>query len=244
MTPAGRTSPGAAARAPRIGVTTYQEDASWRGWHRRASLVPRDFLDPLADAGALPLLLPPDGGEAEAADLAGWLDGLLVVGGPDVDPAYYGMAREPSTTGVQTRRDAWELHLLRAALDAGIAILGICRGMQLLNVVQGGTLCQDIGEPAHQPHGSCFGQIEVALAGARLPGSLLGSATTVDCYHHQGVEVLGTDVVATGWSADGTIESLELAERDFALGIQWHPEVGADRRLFSAFVRAAGRRAC
>ncbi|MEA2136977.1 MAG: putative glutamine amidotransferase [Solirubrobacteraceae bacterium] len=242
MTSAAPPAPSRGARrSPRIGVTTYQEDASWRGWSRRASLVPRDFLDPLAAAGALPLLLPPDGGAAEAADLAGWLDGLMLVGGPDVDPACYGDAPQPGTGGVQPDRDAWELALLRAALAAGIAILGVCRGMQLLNVVQGGTLCQDIGDPAHQPAGSVFGEVEVALAGERLPGSLLGPATSVACYHHQAVDVLGADVVATGWSAGGVVESLQLDRPEFVVGIQWHPEVGSDARLFEAFVRAAGR---
>jgi putative glutamine amidotransferase len=230
--------------ASRIGVTTYQEDASWRGWHRRASLVPRDFLDPLAGAGALPVLLPPDGGPAEAADLAAWLDGLLLVGGPDIGPANYGAPSGPHTAGVRPERDAWELALLRAALDVDIPVLGVCRGMQLLNVVRGGTLCQDIAAPAHRPDGSRFGSVEVKLDADRLPGALLGEAVTVACYHHQAVDVLGANVVATGWSADGTVEALQLAGRAFALGVQWHPEVGAGRRLFEGFVRAAGRRRC
>jgi len=237
---------GPARRAPRIGVTTYQEDASWRGWHRRASLVPRDFLDPLAAAGALPVLLPPDGGPAEAADLAGWLDGLLLVGGPDVDPARYGAEADPRTSGMQADRDSWELALLRAALDADLAVLGVCRGMQLLNVALGGTLCQHLDDPdrAHQPAGSSFGTIGVELVETALPGALLGPATTVACYHHQAVEALGAGLVATGWSDDGTVESLQEPDRAFVLGIQWHPEVGTDSRLFKEFVRAAGRARC
>jgi gamma-glutamyl-gamma-aminobutyrate hydrolase PuuD len=228
--------------APRIGVTTYREDASWRGWNRCASLVPRDFLDPLA--GALAVLLPPAGGPAEAADLAGWLDGLLLVGGPDVGPANYAAPADPRTAGVQPERDAWELALLRAALDADIPILGVCRGMQLLNVARGGTLRQDIAAPAHQPDGSRFGSVEVTLDSERLPGALLGGAVTVACYHHQAVDVLGADVLATGWSADGVVEAVQVAGREFAVGVQWHPEVGADPLLFKEFVGAAGRRRC
>lgn len=231
-------------RAPRIGVTTYQEDASWRGWQRRASLVPRDFLDRLAAEGALPVLLPPDGGSAEAADLVAWLDGLLLTGGPDVDPATYGKAREPGTGAVEHARDAWELALLRAALDAEIAILGVCRGMQLLNVVRGGTLRQDICDPAHQPDGSRFGSVAVALDGDHMPGSLLGAATTAACYHHQAVDALGTGVDVTGTSADGTVESIQLSGPRFALGVQWHPEVAADNRLIAALVDAARLRRC
>ena len=237
---------GRPARAPRIGVTTYQEDASWRGWHRRASLTPRDFLDPLAAAGALPLLLPPDGGPAEAVDLAGLLDGLLLVGGPDLDPARYGRPRQPGTTGVQSDRDAWELALVGAALDADLPVLGVCRGMQVLNVALGGTLRQDLADPDHQPAGSRFGTTEVRMAADLLPGALLGPAATVACYHHQAVDRLGVGLAATGWSADGTVESLQAPDRAFAVGIQWHPEVRPAVRapVFAALVAAARRRAC
>lgn len=243
---ATRTAPGT-PRAPRIGVTTYTEDASWRGWHRRACLVPQDFLHPLERAGALPVLLP-GGGRAEAVDLAGWLDGLLLVGGPDIDPARYGMPRHAVTTGVEPARDGWELALLGAALDADLPVLGVCRGMQLLNVVRGGTLRQHItlpaGTPVHRPDGSSFGRVEVGMRRDRLPGAVLGPSLAVACHHHQAVDTLGAGLVATGWSEDGTVESIELTGRTFVLGTQWHPEVGADPRLFRAFVRAAGRRRC
>ena len=116
--------------------------------------------------------------------------------------------------------------------------------MQLLNVVRGGTLCQDIGAPAHQPAGSRFGTVEVKLDADRLPGALLGEVATVSCYHHQAVDVLGADVLATGWSDDGVVEALQVDGATFAVGVQWHPEVGSDPRLFDAFVHAAGRRRC
>lgn len=234
--------PVAARRAPRIGVTTYQEHASWRGWHRRASLVPRDFLDPIADAGGLPVLLPPDGGEAEARDLVAWLDGLLLVGGPDVDPARYGTGRAEGSGEPEHRRDAWEIALTRAALDAEVAVLGVCRGMQLLNVVCGGTLRQDIGRAEHQPEGSRFGSVPVELDPERWPGCVLGGSTEVRCYHHQGVERLGAGLTATGWCLDGGVESLSHEGHEFVLGVQWHPEAGEDSGLFKAFVHAAGVR--
>lgn len=232
-------------RTPRIGLTTYQEQASWRGWDRSASLVPRDFLDPLLAAGALPVLLPPAGGAAAAADLVGWLDGLLLVGGPDVEPARYGRAREADTGDAETARDEWELALLRAAIEVDLPIFGVCRGMQLLNVARGGTLKQEIGEPVHQPAPNSFGRVEVSLAADRLPGSVLGALTTVACYHHQAVDRLGEGVDVTGWSEHGTVESLQLTGSTFALGVQWHPEVdSADARLFKSFVDAAGRFRC
>lgn len=240
---AAPATPAAGTRSPRVGVTTYQEDASWRGWHRRASLVPRDFLDPVAAAGGLPLLLPPDGGRAEAADLVAVLDGLLLVGGPDVDPELYGRPREPGTSGVEPARDRWELALVRAALDADLPVLGVCRGLQLLNVACGGTLRQDLADPAHQPDGCRFGRVDVRMSADLLPGTLLGTVATVPCYHHQAVDALGAGLVATGWSADGTVESVQLAGREFVVGMQWHPEVHADARVFAGFVGAAHRRA-
>lgn len=231
-------------RAPRIGVTTYQEDASWRGWHRRASLVPRDFLDPLAAGGAVPLLLPPDGDAAAAAELMDWLDGLLLVGGPDVDPDRYGAPRQAGTSGVQPARDAWELALLHAALAADRAVLGVCRGMQLLNVALGGTLRQDLGDPSHQPAGSRFGSVRVSFAADALPGTAVGATMTVPCYHHQAVDTPGAGLVVTGRSEDGTVESLQLPDRRFVVGVQWHPEVHPDRPLFAELVRAAGSVRC
>jgi len=231
-------------RAPRIGVTTYQEDASWRGWHRRASLVPRDFIDPLTATGAVPVLLPPVDDTAAATDLARWLDGVLLVGGPDVDPVLYDAPRDGRSAGVERARDDWELALLRAALAEGIAVLGVCRGMQLLNVACGGTLHQHIDAPEHRPEGSAFGRVRVALEAGALPGVWLGTEITVDCYHHQAVDVLGTGVVVTGRSADGTVESLQVTGQKFAVGVQWHPEVGHDARLFKAFVAAAGGAMC
>lgn len=236
------SAPVPVSRAPRIGVTTYQEDASWRGWNRRASLVPRDFLDPIAAAGGLPILLPPDGDRAAARDLVAWLDGLLLVGGPDVDPGRYGRERESGTGDAQGDRDSWEIALAEAALDADLAILGVCRGLQLLNVVCGGTLRQEIGRPGHQPEGSKFGSVEVTLDERLMPGALMGAATEVSCYHHQGIERLGAGLVATGWCADGGVESVQHSTRDFVVGVQWHPEVGGDSRLFKAFVHAAGAR--
>ncbi|WP_447006263.1 gamma-glutamyl-gamma-aminobutyrate hydrolase family protein [Saccharothrix isguenensis] len=228
-------------RAPRIGITTYQEDASWRGWHRRASLVPRDYLDPIAAAGALPVLLPPDGNEAAAADLVSWLDGLLLVGGPDIGSAHYGRP-DPSTGTGEAARDTWEIALTREALRADLPLLGVCRGMQLLNVVCGGTLHQDIADPRHQPEGSRFGEVDVRLDAERLPGTVLGDRTTVACYHHQAVEVLGDGLVVTGTCVDGGVESLQHAGRTFVVGVQWHPEAGVDAELFKALVHAAGAR--
>jgi Predicted glutamine amidotransferases len=234
------------AIGPKIGIVPYTEDASWRGWHRRASLVPTDCLEAVARAGGVPILLPaqwipthglpPHRIDSQAVDITAWIDGLLLVGGPDIDPAHYRQAREPETDGIQPERDAWELALLRAALAVGVPILGICRGMQLLNVVRGGTLRQQT--TGHRPVGATFEGMEIRLDVARLPGSTLGATTRGHCHHHQTVDVLGAGLVATAWSPEGIVEAIELAERPFTVGVQWHPEVGSDPRLFDALVRA------
>ncbi|MCT2594016.1 gamma-glutamyl-gamma-aminobutyrate hydrolase family protein [Streptomyces sp. N2-109] len=232
---------------PIIGITTYQEQASWRGWHRHASLVPTDFLNAVADAGGTPVLLPPFGAAAEAAAVTAGLDGLLLVGGADIDPARYGTDPSPHTSGVTPERDTWEFALLEVALEEDLAVFGVCRGMQIINVLLGGTLQQHLPDVVqHDNHQSAepeFRKNLVFLDPCQLPGSVLGEQAVLPCYHHQGVERLGKGVRDTGWSKDGVIESLSLPDRRFVLGMQGHPEVGPDRNLFREFAEAARHRA-
>jgi gamma-glutamyl-gamma-aminobutyrate hydrolase PuuD len=228
---------------PTVGITTYQESASWRGWHRHASLVPTDFVAAVTDAGGIPVLLPPSGGDEEAAALIQGLDGLLLVGGADRDPALYGTVRGPRTGEPDPDRDTWEKALLRLALSDDRAVLGVCRGMQMINVLRGGTLTQHlpdaVGSDDHQPAEPVFESNRIALSIDSLPGSLVGEYWDIPCFHHQGVNTLGDGVSATGWSADGVIESLCMPELRFVVGIQGHPEVEPERALFEAFVSAA-----
>lgn len=241
-----QTRPREAATKPVIGVSTYEESATWRGWHRRASLVPADFLGRLAEAGAVPVLLPPYGADAEAALTITRIDGLLLVGGADIDPARYGATLGEHTGTLAPARDVWEAALLRGALVADLPVLGVCRGMQLLNVVLGGSLSQhlpdEVGNDDHQPAGPVFAMNAIRMLPDELPGTALGQECMVACYHHQAVWKLGRGVIATGWAADGTIETISAPAHRFAVGVQWHPEVGTDRRLFRAFAEAARQR--
>lgn len=237
---------GASKRPPRIGLTTYREPAAWGVWSEDADLLPATYADAVAVAGGLPLLLPPaavgDVHTAADAVLHG-LDGLVLTGGPDVDPAHYAAAPDPATGPPRSSRDGWELTLARAALRHGMPLLGVCRGMQVLAVALGGTLIQHlpdvVGTEVHSPTVGVHGRHDVALAeGSRLAG-ILGPRTTVATYHHQAVQSLPESTVATGWADDGIIEAFEICGAAWAIGVQWHPEVHDGEALFVAFAAAS-----
>lgn len=230
---------------PRIGLTTYVEDARWGVWDRPAALLPHSYVAAVLAAGGLPVLLPPgaDDGGLSAQSAVGAIDALVLTGGADVSPATYGAEPHPETSGVGPDRDAWEIALLTEALRRDMPVLAICRGAQVLNVARGGTLHQHVpdvvGHDGHRPSPAVLGQTAVRLAAGTLLSSVLDETLKVPCYHHQAVARLGDGVVAAGWADDGLIEALVLEGHRFALAVQWHPEDGDDPRLFEALVAAA-----
>jgi putative glutamine amidotransferase len=230
---------------PLIGLSAYCEEARWAHWHKPAVLLPANYAEQVAAAGGIPVLLPPLPGVAAAA---GRIDGLLLTGGGDVDPGRYGAQPHPRTGRVSVLRDAAELELLDAATAARLPVLGVCRGLQLVNVARGGTLCQHLSNGAgHAPAPGTFGSHPVRVAaGTRLAGILGadGDAVDVPTAHHQAVDRLGEGLVATAWAEDGVVEAVEAsAARDpFLLAVQWHPEAGTDPRLIEALVAAAAAR--
>lgn len=239
----GATSSGGATRRPRIGVTTYLQTARHGVWEHEAAVLPRTYLDVVVRAGGTPILLPPL--PEVDPDVVGVLDGLVLSGGGDVDPARYGASPHPLTGGTSAVRDGAEEALLRAALDADVPVLGVCRGMQVLNVALGGTLAQHLPEVAghdgHRPAPATFGRTRVRLDADSLLGGLLGAEVEVECYHHQAIDVLAPSLTAVGRADDGTVEAVELCGPRFAVGVQWHPEqTGDDLRLFHGLVSAAG----
>jgi putative glutamine amidotransferase len=223
---------------PLIGISTYLETgARWGVWELDAALLPAGYPRLVQRAGGLAAMLPPDAPE-RAAETVARLDALVIAGGPDVDPARYGAEREPRTGPPAVARDAWELALIGAALDAGMPVLGICRGMQLLNVALGGTLVQHL--EGHAEVVGVFGGHPVKPVPGSLYAGIVPEETTVPTYHHQAVDRLGAGLVPSAYAADGTVEAVELpAERGWVLGVQWHPEMGEDLRVMSALVRAA-----
>ncbi|MGW3991070.1 gamma-glutamyl-gamma-aminobutyrate hydrolase family protein [Streptomyces sp. NPDC004830] len=225
---------------PLIGVSTYLEaGARWGVWELEAALLPVGYPRLVQRAGGLAVMLPPDDPERAAAAVAR-LDGVVIAGGPDVEPVRYGAEREPRTGPPAPERDAWELALIDAALAADLPLLGICRGMQLLNVALGGTLVQHID--GHAEVVGVFGGHAVTPVPGSLYGRVVPEEEFVPTYHHQAVDRLGEGLVPSAYAADGTVEAVELPSARWVLGVQWHPEMGDDVRVMTALVEAAAGR--
>lgn len=232
--------------APLIGVTTYLTRARWGvAWDLPAALLPAAYPEYVQRSGGLAVMLPPDD-PAAAASVIGRLDGLVLAGGEDLDPALYGEEPHPRAGAAVPERDRWELALLAAALDQGVPVLGVCRGMQLMNVHAGGTLLQhlpdEVGHDAHNPRAGVFTGHLVKPVPGTLTAHLLPDALDVATHHHQAVARLGEGLTGTAHAEDGTVEALEYPGERFALGVQWHPEARDDLRLAQALVRAAASR--
>jgi len=226
---------------PLIGISAYVETARFGVWEVPATLVPQAYVTKLHAAGARAVVVPP--AAAGAQRVVDALDGLLLAGGADIDPATYGQAFDPRTSGVRPDRDAGEQALLAAALARDLPVLGICRGMQLLAVAHGGRLHQHlpavVGDDRHRPAPGRFGRHLVRLAAGSRTAAICGTELSVPTYHHQGVSDPGT-LHAVGWADDGTVEAVETPAATFCIGVLWHPEVDDDDRLFTALVGAAG----
>ncbi|MGA2838384.1 MAG: gamma-glutamyl-gamma-aminobutyrate hydrolase family protein [Acidimicrobiales bacterium] len=247
---------------PLIGVTSYRQDTRWWSWDRDAAVVPGVYLDMVVAAGGWPVLIPPTGdgaggdGAGGAAIVAAVvdplldaLDGLVVIGGGDVSARRYGQEPDPRNGGVSDRRDELEFELLGAALERDLPILAVCRGHQVLNVLLGGSLIQQLpdvlGSTDHQPRAGAFGEVTVRTEPSTHVHRLLGSEAVVLCSHHQAIDALGESLLVSARSDDGVIEAVEVLGRTFAVGVQWHPEENGDVRLFAGLVdatRSAGTR--
>jgi putative glutamine amidotransferase len=227
--------------APVIGISAYDDVAAWGAWKVQAAMVPAAYVAAVADAGGVPVLLPVGG---DPAGQVGSVDGLLLTGGPDVDPAHYGADPHDESKPASAARDAHEMALAEAANAAAKPILAVCRGLQLLNVARGGTLLQHlpdvVGPPEHGPAPGVYGSHPVRVApGSHLAEALGRHEVTVKSAHHQAVDVAGTGLEAVAWAPDGTPEAYEDPAAGFVIGVQWHPEVGDDPAIFQALVAAA-----
>jgi putative glutamine amidotransferase len=234
---------------PVIGICTSLVRAQWSVWDREAALLPYDYVRAVQRAGGLTMLIPPDPRVEEEPDqVLGLIDGLILAGGNDIDPGSYGAVRDPQTRKTVPLRDQAELALTRRAVERDLPLLGICRGMQLLNVACGGTLLQHL--PDHVGHGAHRinpGSFDGSDHDVRLePGSLAARAAgeelhSTKSHHHQGIDRVGEGLVVTGHSAlDGLPEAIEIPGKRFVLGVQWHPEADEGSQVVGALVQEAG----
>jgi putative glutamine amidotransferase len=233
---------------PVIGICTALERARWGMWDQEAVLLSRSYVEAVQRAGALVMMLPPDEQllerPEEALDL---LDGLVLAGGADIDPASYGAQPHPETLDTVPERDRFEIALVRAAIEREMPVLGICRGMQLINVAYGGTLLQHLPERfGHHEHLRMPGTFDGADHDVELvAGSLAARAAgetqhATKSHHHQGVDRLGEGLQISGSSTmDGLPEAIEMPDRRFVLGVQWHPEADETSRVVGALVAQA-----
>ena len=238
------------SKRPIVGLTTYRQPAQTGVWNVEASFLPAEYFDAVNRAGATAVLLPPQELTAEAAsELISGLDALVVSGGRDVDASLYGQAAGEHTDVPDKLRDAFELALYSAAIEAGLPFLGICRGQQVLNVHQSGTLIQHlpdvVGSNKYQLGNAEFTMAEINVDAGSLLSEALGGESTVTgaLYHHQAIDQVGKGLKVVARSEDNIVEAVELEGHGFGLAVQWHPEhTPEDIRIFEALVAAATER--
>ncbi len=229
----------AATHRPVIGITTWQRPSAEYPYEPAVATLASEYVDAVIDAGGLPLLIseyPSD----QCAQLVALLDGLILSGGGDVDPAAYGAANAGLSSGIDETRDAFETGLLGVALDANLPTLGICRGQQIINVALGGTLVQDVkhldAHSADPP--SLNDRHDVAIAAGSWLAGVYGATAAVNSLHHQAIGVVADSLLPVATAADGVVEAVEHKDRPLC-AVQWHPEKmrtdGGDT-LFAAWV--------
>jgi gamma-glutamyl-gamma-aminobutyrate hydrolase PuuD len=237
---------------PLIGLSSWTRRVRSGVKDRFNESVPRGYTEGVEGASGLPVLLPNSDDPALAPEYVARVDGLLLTGGDDVHPRFYGETPHPRIDLVDERRDAFEIALLRAARERGMPVFGICRGIQIINVALGGALYQDVPSQAESAVGHAqktlregsWHEIEIR-PGTRLLEVLGETRTAVNSYHHQACRRVAPGLSVTATTSDGLVEALEDPGHPFFLAVQWHPEVleggkaASSKRLFAAFVAAA-----
>lgn len=210
------------------------------------AFIPSFYIDAVELSGGVAVLVPPQKLDRESAHtILRGLDGLIVTGGRDVDPARYGQSSAPLTDKPDTERDQTEIILLESAIEINLPFLGICRGAQLLNVVRGGSLFQHLPDVVntdkYQISKGVFNPVRVKVSKESRLGQIVGEeVANAMMYHHQAVDAVGDGLIVTAVSEDGVVEALEYAENKFGVAVQWHPEQDLDDlRIFKAFIQSS-----
>lgn len=227
--------------APLIGITTYAQDDDGH------FMLPRDYSDCVRKAGGIPVHVPP--GETRFDELLAKLDGIIIAGGGDLDPSHYGGEDHDTIYGVDAEKDTLELELARRVIDCEMPTLAICRGSQIINVAQGGTIIPHLPDVVgdsiqHRlPPGKPIEHPVRVVAGSRLASILQATEFSAASWHHQAIDQVGRGLTAVADAADGTIEALEMPDHPWLIALQWHPEITAasdpiQQRVFADFIRA------
>ena len=225
--------------APVIGVTTSVNVRDYETPEQAGVMVPANYPQAIRRAGGIPILLT-EGDDVET--LLARLDGIIIAGGRDVDPARYGEEPHERTDNLRPEQDTWESALIATAIERDLPLLCVCRGHQLLAVERGGRLHQHLPEtPGYEKHGATGGEwsnhaVEID-PNSRL-GSIIGTNVIGNSGHHQGVADAG-DLTIVGRTEDGLIEAVELPGASFLLSMQWHPEMLNQTKVFDALIEAA-----
>jgi putative glutamine amidotransferase len=227
---------------PIIGITGELEAARWRTWIREAVVSPVSYTRAVERAGGAPVILPPVPSDS-VPSLIAKIDALVVAGGRDIDPSLYNAAPHEQTDIPDHRRDRFDIVMIRAAIDADLPFLAICRGMHILNVARGGTLIQHLpdrlGSDSHKPDPVKMTIHDVQISAASKLGRVLGATAQVPAAHHQAIDRIGGGLLTVAWTPDQVVEAVELQGHKFGIGVQWNPEESDDTRIFEALVVAA-----
>jgi putative glutamine amidotransferase len=236
-------------RRPAIGIPAVFTTAQWGFWHDHAHLVADTYVSAVWESGGLPIIIPPlgEGDEDTLDQVLSQVDALLLIGGADLDPAEYRQAPHDLLEETSHVRDRFELPLIRRALHRDVPMLGICRGLQAMNVAVGGSLHQDLLHEGFSDHRPAPGHLdhttfhETAVEAGTTLASIIGTdKVQTNSHHHQGVAEVAEGATVAAWAtSDGCVEALEWREKRFAVGVQWHPEKPRMAEFFAALVDAA-----
>jgi putative glutamine amidotransferase len=234
---------------PLIGVCAAIEPASYGAWKDEpATLLPLSYSRAIHGAGGMMAMLPPDRvAEEDPGELLDRIDALVLGGGADIDPGAQGVEAHAETVGTNPDRDRFEIALALAALDRGMPLLGVCRGMQVLNVACGGTIDQHIperlGHDRHRPVPGSWAEHDVRIEPGSLAAAAAGAESlTVKSHHHQGVDRIADRLRASAWATDDdSVEAIESGDGGFVLGVLWHPEEDPSDGVIPSLVSRAGR---